>query len=235
MSRSSSPPPPRSRSCSGDTGSRGRGRSSHGDVPGRLDPDDDRIGDGQLRALAGALAPYALRPHVRRAARRARRAGRSSSRATCSSESCCAARCDQTLSPEFVMPIRLNGAPRRRADRARSRGFHPSLRRALGRRCVGHRHRLGDQRRATRDPRRARRLGDDTRQHAAPAFGIAGPFGSYAEFGDVSKVTMIGLMWLGRLEIIPVVVLATRHYWRLDRHDGSAGGRGGRVGGRPLP
>jgi Trk-type K+ transport system membrane component len=26
---------------------------------------------------------------------------------------------------------------------------------------------------------------------------------------------MIGLMWVGRLEIIPVVVLATRHYWRL--------------------
>jgi Trk-type K+ transport system membrane component len=26
---------------------------------------------------------------------------------------------------------------------------------------------------------------------------------------------MILLMWLGRLEIIPVVVLLTRHYWRL--------------------
>jgi Trk-type K+ transport system membrane component len=26
---------------------------------------------------------------------------------------------------------------------------------------------------------------------------------------------MIGLMWLGRLEIIPVLVLLTRHYWRL--------------------
>jgi Trk-type K+ transport system membrane component len=26
---------------------------------------------------------------------------------------------------------------------------------------------------------------------------------------------MIVLMWLGRLEIIPVFVLATRHYWRL--------------------
>jgi trk system potassium uptake protein TrkH len=39
--------------------------------------------------------------------------------------------------------------------------------------------------------------------------------GSFAALGDVSKVTMIVLMWLGRLEIIPVFVLATRHYWRL--------------------
>jgi Trk-type K+ transport system membrane component len=28
-------------------------------------------------------------------------------------------------------------------------------------------------------------------------------------------MTMIALMFLGRLEIIPVVVLLTRHYWRL--------------------
>jgi Trk-type K+ transport system membrane component len=25
---------------------------------------------------------------------------------------------------------------------------------------------------------------------------------------------MIALMWLGRLEIIPIVVLLSRHYWR---------------------
>ena len=44
--------------------------------------------------------------------------------------------------------------------------------------------------------------------NVGPGFGIAGPYGSFAEFGDVSKVTMIGLMWVGRLEIVPVVVLA---------------------------
>jgi Trk-type K+ transport system membrane component len=33
--------------------------------------------------------------------------------------------------------------------------------------------------------------------------------------GDVSKLTMIALMFMGRLEIVPVVVLLTRHYWRL--------------------
>jgi trk/ktr system potassium uptake protein len=47
-----------------------------------------------------------------------------------------------------------------------------------------------------------------------PALGFAGPFGSFAPFSDVSKAIMIGLMWLGRLEVIPVVVLLTRGYWR---------------------
>jgi trk system potassium uptake protein TrkH len=37
---------------------------------------------------------------------------------------------------------------------------------------------------------------------------------SFAPLGDVSKVTMILLMWVGRLEIVPVVVLLTRNYWR---------------------
>jgi trk system potassium uptake protein TrkH len=48
-----------------------------------------------------------------------------------------------------------------------------------------------------------------------PAFGVTGPFGSFAPLGDVSKLTMIALMFMGRLEIVPVVVLLTRHYWRL--------------------
>lgn len=50
--------------------------------------------------------------------------------------------------------------------------------------------------------------------NVGPAFGFAGPFGSYAPFSDVSKGILISLMWLGRLEIIPVVVLLTRTYWR---------------------
>ncbi len=46
-----------------------------------------------------------------------------------------------------------------------------------------------------------------------PAFGIAGPFGSYEPFSAVSKGVMIVLMWVGRIEIIPVLVLFTRSYW----------------------
>ncbi len=50
--------------------------------------------------------------------------------------------------------------------------------------------------------------------NVGPAFGFAGPFGSYEPFSPFSKVVMIGLMWLGRVEIIPVVVLFTKAYWR---------------------
>ncbi len=50
--------------------------------------------------------------------------------------------------------------------------------------------------------------------NVGPALGFAGPFGSFDPFSDVSKVIMIALMWLGRLEVIPVVVLLTRSYWR---------------------
>ena len=38
--------------------------------------------------------------------------------------------------------------------------------------------------------------------------------GSFEAYSDFSKLVMIALMWLGRLEIIPIVVLFTRNYWR---------------------
>jgi trk system potassium uptake protein TrkH len=50
--------------------------------------------------------------------------------------------------------------------------------------------------------------------NVGPAFGFAGPMGSFEPFSDVSTGIMIALMWLGRLEIIPIVVLFTRNYWR---------------------
>jgi trk system potassium uptake protein TrkH len=40
-----------------------------------------------------------------------------------------------------------------------------------------------------------------------PGFGSLGPFGSYLEFSNASKLVMIGLMWIGRLEIVPVLAL----------------------------
>ena len=62
--------------------------------------------------------------------------------------------------------------------------------------------------------RRHRRRGDDARQRR-PGLGIAGPVGSFERFSDVSTVTMTLLMWIGRLEVIPVLVLLTRRYWRV--------------------
>ena len=47
-----------------------------------------------------------------------------------------------------------------------------------------------------------------------PAFGDAGPYGTYDGFSMVTKVAMIILMWIGRIEIIPVLVLFTPSFWR---------------------
>lgn len=47
-----------------------------------------------------------------------------------------------------------------------------------------------------------------------PAFGLAGPYGSYHPFPSSTKLAMILLMWVGRVEIIPVLVLFTRAFWQ---------------------
>jgi trk system potassium uptake protein TrkH len=47
-----------------------------------------------------------------------------------------------------------------------------------------------------------------------PGLGMVGPMGSYIEFTPQSKLFMVGLMWIGRLEIFPVLVLLTRAYWQ---------------------
>jgi len=121
---------------------------------------------------------------------------------------------DQTLSPELVMPIRLNGAP---VDERTVRAVAAFVLLYVGAWAVGSGIVAVD------SAITGAGLGAlDTLATTAtclgnigPAFGPAGPMGSFAPLGDVSKVTLIGLMWLGRLEIVPVVVLLTRHYWRL--------------------
>ena len=51
--------------------------------------------------------------------------------------------------------------------------------------------------------------------NAGVGLGPAGTTGSFAAFGDSSTIAMTLLMWVGRLEILPVVVLLRRSYWRL--------------------
>jgi len=50
--------------------------------------------------------------------------------------------------------------------------------------------------------------------NVGPGFGLVGPMGSYLDFSAPSKVFMVALMWLGRLEILPVLVCLTPEYWR---------------------
>jgi len=47
-----------------------------------------------------------------------------------------------------------------------------------------------------------------------PGFGDLGPFGSYLDFPLPSKLLMIFYMWIGRLEIIPVLAIFTGAFWR---------------------
>ncbi len=50
--------------------------------------------------------------------------------------------------------------------------------------------------------------------NVGPAFGAAGPMGSFAGYGDPGKIIMALLMWAGRLELLPVIVILSRAYWR---------------------
>ncbi|WP_290812202.1 TrkH family potassium uptake protein [Halovivax sp.] len=46
-----------------------------------------------------------------------------------------------------------------------------------------------------------------------PAFGMAGPMDSYAGFPTTTRFVMVLMMWIGRIEIIPVLVLLVPAYW----------------------
>ncbi|WP_226004781.1 TrkH family potassium uptake protein [Natrinema salinisoli] len=47
-----------------------------------------------------------------------------------------------------------------------------------------------------------------------PAFGVAGPFDNYLAFSPLTRTVMIVMMWIGRIEIIPVLVLLTPTFWK---------------------
>ena len=50
-----------------------------------------------------------------------------------------------------------------------------------------------------------------------PGFGQIGPMASFAEFHPVSKVVLALLMWIGRLEVLTVLVLFRLEAWRAAR------------------
>ncbi|MEO5634432.1 TrkH family potassium uptake protein [Gaiella sp.] len=120
----------------------------------------------------------------------------------------------QTLHPEVVMPIRLNGVV---VDERTLRAITAFVLLYVGFFAVGAGLIALDS--AFQGPPMsafdAIAAAASTLGNVGPGLGFAGPMGSFEPFSDFSTVVMIALMWLGRLEIVPVVVLLTRSYWRV--------------------
>lgn len=53
-----------------------------------------------------------------------------------------------------------------------------------------------------------------TISNIGPGFEVVGPMGNYADFSNLSKITLITNMILGRLEILPVIVLFSPVIWK---------------------
>ena len=120
---------------------------------------------------------------------------------------------DQTLHPEVVAPVRLN---RRVVDERTLRAVSSFILLYIGIFVLGAALLAADAERTGIELSvlDAIAAAATTLGNVGPGFGFAGPFGSFEPFSDFSKLVMVGLMWLGRLEVIPIVVLFSRHYWR---------------------
>ena len=120
---------------------------------------------------------------------------------------------DQTVHPEVVLPVRLN---RRVVDERTLRAISSFILLYIGIFVVGAALLAMDAARTGLDLSviDAVAAAATTLGNVGPGFGIAGPYGSFEPFSDFSTAVMISLMWIGRLEVIPIVVLASRHYWR---------------------
>jgi trk system potassium uptake protein len=120
---------------------------------------------------------------------------------------------DQTVHPEYVAPIRIN---RFAIDERIVRAVIAFVLLYIGIFVAGSALLLLDAHRVGLEltPFEALAASASALGNVGPAFGFAGPMGSFAPFSDLSKGIMIALMWIGRLEIVPVAVLLTRAYWR---------------------
>lgn len=120
---------------------------------------------------------------------------------------------EQALHPEVVVPVRINGAP---IEERALRSAVMFIVLYLFVFALGALSLVLDTRRVGGQLGAFEALGAAASclGNVGPAFGSAGPFGSYADFSDLSKVMLSILMLLGRVEIVPVAVLFTRSFWR---------------------
>jgi trk system potassium uptake protein TrkH len=120
---------------------------------------------------------------------------------------------DQTLHPEVVAPVRLG---RTIVDERTLRAVSSFIVLYIGIFVVGAALLAAEAERSgvelgTLD---AIAAAATTLGNVGPGFGFAGPFGSFEPFSDFSTIVLTCLMWVGRLEVLPIVVLLSRHYWR---------------------
>jgi trk system potassium uptake protein len=121
---------------------------------------------------------------------------------------------DQAVHPEIVSAVRLN---RERVDEAAVRAVTVFILLYIGFFAVGAFALVLDAARVDLAATAFELIAASaaTLGNVGPAFGFAGPMGSYEPFPDVSMLIFTALMFVGRIELIPVVVLFTRSYWRV--------------------
>jgi trk system potassium uptake protein TrkH len=120
---------------------------------------------------------------------------------------------DQTLHPEVVAPLRVNGAV---VDERALRAIIVFVFLYVGVCVAGAVIVLFDStlRGLELTPFHSLTAAATTLAGAGPSLGFAGPMGSFEPFSDLSKLVLTALMYLGRLEIVPVLVLFTASHWR---------------------
>jgi trk system potassium uptake protein len=119
----------------------------------------------------------------------------------------------QTVHPELVAPLRVSGAV---LDERTLRAIIVFLFLYVGVCAAGAVAILIDSSLQGVDLTAFQSLADSTSLlgGAGPGLGFAGPMGSFEPFSDVSKLVLTAEMYLGRLEIVPVLVLFAGSYWR---------------------
>ena len=120
---------------------------------------------------------------------------------------------DQTLHPGVVVPLRVNGQV---VDERALRAIIVFVFLYLGVWAAGSIVILLDSALQSVDLTAFQALADSASMlgGVGPGLGFAGPMGSFEPFSNVRTVVLTSLMYLGRLEIIPVLVLFTASHWR---------------------
>jgi trk system potassium uptake protein len=120
---------------------------------------------------------------------------------------------DQTLHPEVVTPLRVNGVT---VDERALRAIIVFVFLYVGVLVAGAVVVLADSSLRGVEVTAFQSLADAASLlgGVGPGLGFAGPMGSFEPMSDFSTLVLTALMYLGRLEIVPVLVLFTASHWR---------------------